>query len=211
MEQLAGAAQWWKYPMKPVRVTDAVLAGPVKPDRYVMEKKYDGWRAMVLVGDRVTLWTRERRPIEMPANLADQLASLRLPRGTVLDGEIWNPLKRGSWGHSRSVHCLLTLWDAVRLGGEDLSALPMERRHEELSRAVGTSAPDVSVVEHLPATAESLAAVRAEAVEHWSRSALRSGFIHGVVLKRRGSPRRDHCTRCVEHADWMKIVFFPQN
>lgn len=201
----------FKFPMKPVRVTEAVLDTAVNPDGYVLERKYDGWRAMVCIEDRITLWTREKRAIEMPNNLRDQLYAMDLPRGTVLDGEIWNPLKRGSWSHNRSVNCLLTLWDAVRVGGVEMSHLPLEERHAALRSLMRPQAPEVTAVEHLPATREVLESVRADAVRHWAEAELRSGFVHGVVLKRRGSPRRDHATRCVEHADWMKIVFFPQN
>lgn len=202
----------WQYPMKPVRVTDAIFSRPGIEDGYVLEPKFDGWRAMVVSDEsgRVSLWTREKRPIEMPNNLRGQLESLGLPRDTVLDGEIWNPTKRGSWQHSRSVECLLTVWDAVRIDGEDLSQRPLEERYAALRRTVGGS-EDVTVVRRLPATRETVESVRSEAVERWRSESLRSGFIHGVVLKRLGSPRRDHCSRCVEHSDWMKIVFFPQN
>lgn len=210
--QVISSETAWAFPMKPIRVTDSVFSTAVTPERYVLEPKFDGWRAIVSVGDRVTLWTREKRQIEMPNNLKDQLASMGLPRGTVLDGEIWNPLKRGSWRHDKSVVCQLTLWDAVRVGGQDLGRRPLEERRAALEALVdGSEAEDVTAVRQLPATRETLEAVRSEAVEHWRREELRSGFIHGVVLKRRGSPRRDHCSRCVEHADWMKICFFPQN
>lgn len=203
----------WKHPMKPVRVTEAVFDGIVTQDRYVMEKKYDGWRAVVVCdwSGRVSLWTREKRPIDVPDNLRPQLAGLGLPPGTVMDGEIWNPLKRGSWSHNRSVRCLITLWDVVQVGGTDLGQAPIEARYERLASIVGGGAEDVSVVERIPATAEALREVRAEAEARRSVGSLRSGFIHGVVLKRRGSPRRDHCSRCVEHADWRKIVFWSQN
>jgi ATP-dependent DNA ligase len=147
----------------------------------------------------------------MPNNLREQLSAMGLPRGTVLDGEIWNPLKRGSWRHDKSVTCQLTLWDAIRVGGQDLSRQPLEERHAALTALMREEVADVKAVEHLPANMETLSAIREEAVNHWKTEELRSGFIHGVVLKRKGSPRRDHCSRCVEHADWLKIVFFSQN
>ena len=54
---------------------------------------------------------------------------------------------------------------------------------------------------------ENLAKVHAEAAKVHADEDFRSGFIHGVVLKRRGSIRRDHPNRSAEHPDWLKVVF----
>lgn len=197
---------WWKYPFKPVRVTESVF-GTIDTSAYVMERKYDGFRAVLIVGrGRCELWTREQRRIEMPDNLASQVASLGLPDGTVLDGEIWTPTKRGSWRHNRSVVCQLTFWDAIWAGRSDLSRAPLEERTAALRGLVDGKATDVAVVEQLPASLEGYRRIVEEAEAFRASSESRSGFVHGAVLKRRGSPRRDHSTRCVEHPDWLKLV-----
>jgi ATP-dependent DNA ligase len=198
--------QLWKYPFKPVRATWAAFK-TLPMSNYFMEKKYDGWRAIVQVGQEgVTLWTRDKALITMPDNLGRQLAALEMPAGTLLDGEIWNMSKRGAWRHNKSVVCALTLWDAVRIDSRDLSNEPIEIRRQQLEQLLaGHDTPDIKTTEILPAD-EALAR-QIDEDAHAMREGVRSGYIHGVVLKRKGSPRRDHAVRCVEHADWIKIVF----
>ncbi len=197
---------WWMFPFKPVRVQDSIFE-KIPESGYVMEKKYDGWRALAISGPHgVTLWTREKTRIEMPDNLREQVESLKLPEGTVLDGEIWNPSKRGSWRHARGIKCMLTFWDVVRSGTRDVSGLKLEDRRAEMEALLGAGTDDVRTVRWLPATRAAYDEVRREAESFREEHSARSGFVHGVVLKRRGSPRRDHAVRCVEHADWLKIV-----
>ena len=198
----------WKYPFKPIRATWAVFQ-TVNPQNYFMEKKYDGWRAIVQVAaEGVTLWTRDKVLITMPDNLGKQLAALEMPEGTLLDGEIWNMDKRGKWRHNKAVVCALTLWDAIKVGPQDLSNEPIEARRQQLEKLLeGKNVPDIKTTEILPADEKLAREIDAEARSFRDSSQARSGFIHGVVLKRRGSPRRDHAVRCVEHADWLKVVF----
>lgn len=200
------AAQWWMFPMKPVQV-DMRTASGLSPDRYVMERKYDGWRAILIANGKTRLWTRQRRLIEVPESLQEALEALRLPRGTVLDGEIWNPSKRGGWKDPEGEGCHLTLWDCVRDGTKDVGRRPFEERRKVLEDMVGNSCGPIGLTEQTPVSAEALALIHAEAKASRVDGELRSGFIHGVVLKRRGSPRHDHPTRSVEHADWLKVVF----
>src|SRR5512135_2284212 len=147
----------WKYPFKPVRATWSVFQA-LPLSNYLMEKKYDGWRAIVQVQGRnlfttgISLWTREKRLITMPDNLNKQLAALEMPDGTLLDGEIWNMSKRGAWKHNRSVVCALTLWDAIRFGHQDLSGEPIEKRRQKLEELLaGKDTPDIKATEILPA------------------------------------------------------------
>lgn len=198
--------------MKPVRVKDSIFERKGGLGNYVLERKFDGWRALVMAGPGgVTLWTRGRTRIDMPDNLRAQLDSLSLPEGTILDGEIWTPSKRGTWRHNRSVICRLTLWDAIRVGTRDLSAVPLEDRRHELEVLLNGGTEDVVVIEQLPASAEAYAKIKHEAELFRKQTQSRSGFVHGVVLKRAGSPRRDHAVRCIEHPDWLKIVFDGMN
>ena len=196
--------------MKPVRVTEEVFK-TIDPNKYVMEKKYDGFRALLIMNGSPKLWTRDKNRIELPNNLVDQLNALNLPEGTVLDGEIWNPLKRGSWRHDRGVKCQLTFWDVIRVGYKDMSQLPLEERKKILDNLVLGKCEDIGSVEQLPASLEGYRKIAEEAELHKEATGLRSGFIHGAVLKRKGSPRRDHAVRCAEHSDWMKLVLWPQN
>jgi ATP-dependent DNA ligase len=196
---------WWSFPFKPVKVDPGVFER-LDCSLYTAELKFDGWRAMLIAGPSGTeLWSREKRKIEVPDSLKEELERLSLPRGTVLDGEIWNPEKRGGWKHSKGSECRLTLWDAVRVGTVDMRPRPIEIRREALRGLIGAGTDAIGCVEVLPASRESHEEALKEAVK--VRGSSRSGFVHGIVLKRAGSPRRDSNARCVEHPDWLKIVF----
>lgn len=191
--------------MKPKRVP-MDFARTLPPDQWVLERKYDGHRAMVVLDGGVSLWTRDRVRTEAPTNVRAQLEELRIPDKTVLDAELWNPLKRGSWRHNPQVQCVLSVWDAVVIGGKDVGGLPLEDRRRRLEEAVA-EASHVRLVEQVPCSPEAIDQVLTEAREFRKAEAIRSGFIHGVVLKKLGSPRRDTATRCKEHPDWLKVVF----
>lgn len=202
----AVGAVGWKYPFKPLKMTETSFA-KMDVSGYTMEKKYDGWRAIVVSGTPTTMWTREKVHIEMPENVGEQLAGLNLPGGTILDGEIWNPLKRGSWRHDRKVRCKLTVWDIVQAAGRDVSGEPIEERRRILESLLDEGSEDVGRVMVEDASRKTFDRILGEVKEFREENAIRSGFVHGVVLKRRGSPRRDHATRCVEHCDWLKMIF----
>ena len=196
----------WKFPFKPVRVPENTMLS-LDPSLYTMERKLDGWRAMVVMSKKPTLWTREKVKIEVPTNLEEQLLSLNLPEGTVLDSEIWNPLKRGSWRHNTQVQCKLSVWDVIKSGTKEMGSSSIEDRRKELNKLIGNGTNDIKSIEVLGATVENFNQVLNEAKQFRMDNTIRSGFIHGVVIKRNGSPRRDHPTRSTEHPDWLKIVF----
>lgn len=192
--------------MKPLRVTFDIFRR-IQCEDYVMESKFDGHRAILIVDSgSAQLYTREFNKIELTDGLRPQISALNLPDGTVLDGEIWMPEKRGSWQHSRKVHCMLTFWDLIMANGVNYGPKPLTERYALLRDVIGKGTEDISVVEQLPADA-TIAHQIQSAVESHRGSTIRSGFIHGVVLKRKASPRRDHATKSHEHADWLKIVF----
>lgn len=197
---------WFAHPMKPMRVTEAVLRR--NPGCYWMERKYDGHRAMITVSqERVAVWTRDKRPLGAPKAVMEAVQSLGMPEGTVLDGEIWSSSKRGGWRADGEDPCQVTLWDVLSVGFESLAAKSIEWRMDVLRDLVGGGPGVVSVVHREEASLESLEEIRAEAEEARRTRNARSGYIHGVVLKRKGSPRRDRANRCAEHADWLKILF----
>jgi ATP-dependent DNA ligase len=198
---------YWMYPQKPVSVNLRSL-GAHPLHRYWLEKKYDGHRVVLVVdGGRKKLFTRQRAPIEVLPELTAQLESMKMAEGTVLDGEIWNPLKRGGWTAEGKEPSALTFWDCVRDGVKDLSARPLEERRAALEGILGDGNGDVRIIDQEAATEVRVREIYEEsgAVRKENRS--RSGFVHGVVLKLRGSPRRDHATRSKEHSDWLKVVF----
>ena len=86
--------------------TDAIIQGGVKPmlahkhaeqghkivyPAYA-QPKLDGHRCIAIVGveNRVTLWSRERKPITGVPHVALAIEQMQLGAGTVLDGELYN-------------------------------------------------------------------------------------------------------------------------
>jgi len=199
---------WWMYPMKPIRISKESLKD-LDLGRYTLEKKYDGHRAILIVeGGKKKLFTRQKSPIAVPKDLEAHLSALDMEDGTVLDGEIWNPTKRGGWTSGNGRPSVLTFWDCVREGEFDLSQHPVEERRAALGRIIGEGNPGVQcVVAEEKFGKERVEEIFREASAVRKEIQSRSGFVHGVVLKLRGSRRRDHATRTQEHSDWMKIVF----
>jgi ATP-dependent DNA ligase len=196
----------WQYPMKPLRITEDVFRN-LKLSDYTMERKYDGWRAISITGGRTELWTRQKRRLKTPPSLLEALSRYGIPNETVLDGEIWSLVKRGGWEQADDGNCVVTFWDCTRLNGKSLSASPIEERKDALRSLLGDGCDRVRIVDAMEATLENLQMVQEEAARIRLDRDARSGFIHGVVLKQKGSPRRDHPNRSVKHPDWLKVVF----
>lgn len=58
----------------------------------LVQPKFDGHRCIAIIGEdgRATLWTRSRKPITSMVHIQNELERLALPKGTVLDGELYN-------------------------------------------------------------------------------------------------------------------------
>lgn len=193
--------------MKPVMINEAVFKG-LDQSNYTMEPKMDGWRIIAIAGsNKVYTFTRQRSPLKVPVSIQSELDSLNLPAGTVLDGEIWSPMKRGGWDNLKPGECKLTFWDVIRDGTKDISNQPIEIRRQTLTDLLSNMLDNIEQAAVHAVSAENLQMLEKQAREIRDDKALRSGFIHGVVLKRNGSPRRDHACRSIEHPDWLKIVY----
>ena len=190
--------------MKPIRIDDGVF-DRIDMSAYTIEEKLDGFRLILIVDNGVKLYTRQKNQMLIPDNLKSQLDCLSLPDGTILDGEIWNESKRGSWVHDRSSVCYLSFWDIMSFKYEDISAFPIEKRREILSNLVPNEG-DIRTSSYYQASKERYKEIKEMSIEFRRVNKSKSGFVHGAVLKRKGSPRRDNVVRSVEHADWLKIV-----
>ena len=192
--------------MKPVLVGEDVLRAIDLSD-YRMEKKYDGIRVLVVVADQVSLWTRHKRKYRTPESILEELRRMNLPHGTVLDGELWEREKRGGWEEGDSETCQIALWDCVSLRRKDLSDQPIERRRVALRNLVDGKSDRIWTVEDEDPSIGRIMEINEEALKDREFPGTRSGSIHGVVLKRKGSPRRDRPNRSAPHPDWLKVVF----
>lgn len=185
--------------MKPISVNRGALE-QMDLSRYSMELKFDGWRIIVILHDgAIRFYTRDKKPVQVPEKLRELVKSLRLPEGTVLDGEIWNPEKRAAWTN-------IDIWDVIKCGHQFMGASPIEERRQRLSLLVPDSG-DVKRIQVVEPTVEVIKQIEVLAFKNRNQNRLESGFIHGVVLKKNGSIRHDTSNRCKEHGDWVKYVF----
>jgi len=171
-----------------------------------MERKLDGFRSILVQdGSKTRIFSRDKRELELSSNLKEQIKNLDLPDGTVLDGELWNHSLRGSW--QRGVPGQISFWDVIAMGGKWIGEKTIEERRkiltEVLPASVRADTPDILIEGHIEASRDVYDALKKIA----AKSQFKNGGIHGVVLKRTGSGRHDHVNRCVEHADWLKIVW----
>jgi bifunctional non-homologous end joining protein LigD len=171
---------------------------PFDDERWWFEVKWDGYRAIVgAEGGRIR--ARSRRGLDLLGPFPE-VASLELPDGVVVDGEIvafddrgrpsFSLLQRrtgfGGAGTGSRVGVNLVVFD-VLFHGEDVTDLPYEERRALLDR-LGLPSPIV-VPEPTPTTGKSL------------YTAVRDQGMEGIVAKRLGSryvPGR-------RSDDWLKI------
>ncbi|HZW11171.1 MAG TPA: ATP-dependent DNA ligase [Phycisphaerales bacterium] len=183
-----------------------------------VEWKWDGVRAQVVRREGVLLWSRGEEPLteQFPEIVG---AALRLPKGTVLDGEIlmWRgaaPLpfaelqrrlgRRVAPTHQGSLfardEAAYLAFDLLEWNGQDMRAQPLSLRRgalEELIAGLPASARDTlrlsPVVEG--GSWDSLAALRAGSRERG---------VEGFVLKRRDSAYGAGRTKGGAEAGWWK-------
>lgn len=78
------------------------------------QPKLDGIRCIAVVGDdnKVTLWSREQKPIVAVPIIAEQIAMMKLPVGTVLDGELYNHKLKSDF--EKIVSCVRKQYEASK-------------------------------------------------------------------------------------------------
>ena len=175
------------------KAADALPGG----DGWQFEPKWDGFRTIVFRdGDEVLLQSRDEKPMNryFPELVAPLVAAL--PDRAVIDGEIvivgetgldFEALLLRIHPAASRVKLLAAespasyvAWDLLALGDEDLRALPLEERRQQLERVLADAAPPV----HLsPATRDRALA------EDWFRRFEGAG-LDGVMAKRLDEPYR---------------------
>ncbi len=145
----------WLEPMA-ATLTQERFGGP----DWLFERKFDGIRLLVYKqGDEVRLYSRNRRPQNLPAVVS---AVRALPVDElILDGEM-------TWDGHSGYHVFDILW----IDGRLVTSLPIEER-----RALLTSLPFEAPMQRVELLDDP---------EPWDR-ARREGW-EGVIAKRRGSP-----------------------
>ena len=160
---------------------------------YLFEPKWDGFRALVFKGERdLYIQSRDLRPFDRYfPELHDALLE-RLPEGCVLDGEIVIATPRGLDFDAlqlrlhpaasrvaklaKETPSSFVAFDALAVGGRNLTAEPQQARRAALERLLGRGKPPVYVT---PMTRD-----RGQAV-HWLEHFEGAG-LDGVIAKPAG-------------------------
>ncbi len=117
--------------------------------RWLMEPKYDGWRALASTEDGILLVTRPGNPITQVPYISAAVAA-SVPPNTIIDGEIvdlhsgakqWNRTQsilgttRGGYQHEPSEQdppLTYVVFDVLKIAGEDLRSRPLIERKSRL-------------------------------------------------------------------------------
>jgi hypothetical protein len=163
-------------------------------EEWLIEPKYDGWRALAHILDGVHLETRTGNPITQVPYLTAALAAA-IPSGTVLDGEIvdlsggrqWNRTQtilsttRNGYEHRPSAsdpELTYMVFDILVLEGADLRDRPLSERKQSLDRLLK---------HHLEPSISVLAATPTERASDEALHAILAGGFEGAVIKHRDS------------------------
>jgi bifunctional non-homologous end joining protein LigD len=189
-------------------LVDAVPSG----SGWLHEVKYDGYRALVAVGEgKAKVFTRNGLDwTDKFQAIADEAA--RLPVASALiDGEIvafkdghpdFSTLKDAI---SAGGDMTLFAFDLLQLDGEDLTALPNIERKERLRPLIGEESPRIQFAEHVVGAGEQL-------FETMCREGL-----EGVVSKKADAPYRGDRTKgwlktkCIQRQEFVIVGWTPSD
>lgn len=138
-----------------------------------MEMKLDGMRIVAVAGEtQVVQYSRL-------GNLHDHdfLTNLRLPRGTILDGELCSDGDASSYGSGARGDARFVVFDVLAIGDQDLRAQPWTFRREALEM----------LVQQLDEPRVQLSTVFGVPDEAKAQELIASGH-EGVMLKKRSAP-----------------------
>lgn len=176
-------------------------------DRWSIEPKLDGWRALVFRDEQQGVELQARNGRLITAHFPDLAeAALGLPAGTVLDGEIivwhdggadFHAVQRRALTSAERAPALaadhpatFAAFDVLEAGGADLRARPYEERRARLVELLdGLGSP----IQPVPATRD-----RTTALDWWERWNPEMG-IEGLMVKHVGG------TYNAGARDWRKV------
>jgi len=165
----------------PPMLASLVAAPPADESGWLLELKYDGFRALAgLAGGRVALWSRNRLDLAGRfAQVAGALAELDVG-DAVLDGEICAFDTRGRsrfqlLQEGAGAGLVYVVFDLLWLDGADLRARPLEERRERLERLLADAPNGLALSKRVAGPA---ARALAEAARRGEE---------GLILKARGS------------------------
>src|SRR5437660_937607 len=181
----------------PPMLATLVSDPPPDEERWIVERKYDGYRALsALSGGRLAMWTRNGLDLVSRFPAIGRSLSQIVVGDAVVDGEIaildaagvprFELIQQG-----RNAEAILFVFDLLRLDGEDLRERPIEERRDLLRSLLSNTTGNLRVSEELRGPIREL--LEAQGKAGWE----------GVILKRRGSHYQKGRTQ-----DWLKLKAF---
>jgi bifunctional non-homologous end joining protein LigD len=165
---------------------------------WIHEMKYDGYRCLLGIGGgKAKVYTRSGLDWSDKFPEIVEAAALLDSASALLDGEIVALDEKGNTGFSALQQAIseggrgltLFLFDALEIGGEDLTGLPTIERKGRLASLVGEGRPPVILyAEHIVGHGEKLFDAMCEAGQE------------GIISKRADAPYRSGRTKT-----WLKI------
>lgn len=196
----------FRYPDKPTETTPDFFKNRDDLAQWICQDKYDGWRLVIHIDeDNVRLLTREKNPIErvyqkFPSYLRDQIKSLNLNPGTVLDSELVGP--RGS--HSPAIY----IFDMLAIDGKWLVTEPFVNRWKRCEQISTTQDVHLSNTIY-PSNKGNVILDRFNLLRsQWLEKGKPLEFlVEGVVVKFASGKLRLNYSKCITTTDSVKIKF----
>ena len=178
------------YPCKPNTLTpDSKLFDELDRDiGWIAEVKKNGWRALPTKDEKgnLTLWTRHKTLIKVPATELREVLSGIMPAKTILDGEFINNRTKGVKGK-------LYLFDIITLEGRLLVDLTLRERRQILEGVVKET-QDIVLAQQVRVGKKQLYYQSIEGEEN-----------EGIVIKRLDSKYLASEKSCPQHPYWLKV------
>jgi len=113
---------------------DLAKAGhsPWGDPRWSAEVKLDGMRVLMVMGDRPRFYSRSGLSYQYP-----WMADIKLPAGTILDGELVPPGEQSQYAQGSRVDLEYVLFDVLAVGETDLRHRPWSDRRKAVELVVG--------------------------------------------------------------------------
>src|SRR5215469_5638205 len=132
---------------------------PFDDPAYLLELKYDGFRALAVVEDaRCALYSRNGHSFASFGDLATRIGNALKPRSLVMDGEI---VCLDEHGHCQFSELLFRrgeprfiAFDLLHASGKDLRRERLLDRKQELRRIIGNGLPPIIFADHIHESCE---------------------------------------------------------
>jgi ATP-dependent DNA ligase len=186
------------YPPQPSRIwpNQPVFRSLAKNPLWDAEIKYNGWRILLFILDKIYIYNRHGTIIAIDHSLFENLFA-DIPPNTVFDGELID--KR-----TKSLKNIMVFFDVPFYDGKNLQSLPLKERRHYLEQhfAIAPSKFAVSKIARVYRTQQFTSHI----IELYNEIESRQNDLEeGLVLKNINSKYRSHPSRGIDVLDWIKV------